>query len=185
MEYLPGLYTCNFSRVTTYNILGQPSPTHAARLYRAGHREGKAEVRLLPKGTSQFSLALDSFPFGVLGKEINKKASSKMVTDPNLTLNHMIRDLIPAAMETAFIGANIRDGFKETGTYPFNTETIKTNYRENLDRQSIEEKKGPLSVIEDIVKEQLSDIFKKDCTKKQQRKPKSKASIHLWAFSTS
>ena len=108
-----------------------------------------------------------------------------MVTDPNLTLNHMIRDLIPAAMETAFIGANIRDGFKETGTYPFNTETIKTNCRENLDRQSIEEKKGPLSVIEDIVKEQLSDIFKKDCTKKQQRKPKSKASIHLWAFSTS
>lgn len=132
--------------------------------------EKNTEVRLLPKGTSQFAQACDSFAFGTARKEVNKCTSSKMVTDSQETLNHMIRDIIPEVLEKTFTPTIIKASFKATGLYPFDPETIRRRCRENLGLPSTEEQASSLSSLEDTVTEQISDLFKKDDKKQIKRK---------------
>lgn len=128
------------------------------------------EVRLLPKGTSQFSQACDSYVFGKARKEVNKRTSSKMVTVPHETLNHMVRDIIPEVMEKTFTPAIIKASFKATGTYPFDGEIIRKRCEENLGLRSEDEPDNTLSSVEDIVTEQVTSMFKKDDKSKVKRK---------------
>ena len=128
------------------------------------------EVRLLPKGTSQFSQPADSFVFGLLRKQMNKATSSEMIKNPNETLNHMIRDMVPEAMQTAFKPTVIKASFKATGLFPYDSEIIRKNCRENLGLLSEEDNLDPLKELEEKVEKHISGIFEEPKVKKAERK---------------
>ena len=100
-----------------------------------------------------------------------------MVTNPDETLNHMIRDIIPEVLEKTFTPSIIKASFRATGLYPFDGDTLRRRCRENLGLESMEERaNNPLATVEDSVAEQVSAIFKKDETKQKKRK---KVLVHL------
>ena len=132
------------------------------------------EVRLLPKGTSQFSQPCDSFVFGTLRKQINKKVSSKITEEKDDTLNHMIRDLIPEFLEKAFTPHIIQSSFKETGLFPFNGDILRQHCQENL---GLQDTPNPLAPLEECVAGQVVDIFNKP--KKQPKTKRKRALVSL------
>ena len=131
--------------------------------------EKNVHMRLLPKGTSQYSQACDSYTFATARKEVNKSASSKMVTDADETLNHIIRDIVPDVLEKAFTPTIIKASFSATGLYPFNANTLRSNCRENLGL-SPDMEEDPLVSLEDKVTDKISDLFRRDTKKPPKRK---------------
>ena len=143
-------------------------------------------MRLLPKGTSQYSQACDSYTFATARKEVNKSASSKMVTDADETLNHIIRDIVPDVLEKAFTPTIIKASFSATGLYPFNGNTLRSNCRENLGL-SPDVEEDPLVSLEGKVTGQISDLFPKKRKESQKKKKGShqlKTSLYKWPYHT-
>ena len=134
------------------------------------------EIRFLPKGTSQFNQPCDSFVFGTLRKEMNKIVSSEMMKSENDSLNHIIRDFTPEALEKSFTPSLIKASFKETGLFPFNAETIRKRCQENLGSKSQDHPTNTLKAIEEKIDEQMKVIYHMNVKPKPKRK---RVLVHL------
>ena len=100
---------------------------------------------------------------------MNKECSNRMGTNlSGDSLNVMICDIVPKAMEKSFTPTKIKGVFRVTGLYPFNEEIFRRNCLENLG--SVTEENNTLSTVEEKVMITLKDMYKQEDSKRDGKK---------------
>lgn len=126
----------------------------------------------LVKGSSQYSQPNDQYPFGTFRKEMNKQCSSDISKNiSGAKLNQIIRDIVPTVMAKAFKPNLIKAAFNVTGMYPFDEEKIRKRCLENLGNLTDPEN-NTLSKVEEKAMHALKEMYKKEESKKANRKRK-------------
>ena len=90
------------------------------------------DTMYLVKGTSQYAQPCYKSPIGTLRKEMNKTCTTRMPNAKGESLNHLIKDIVPAAIEKAFTSNCIKTAFRVTGLYPFDQNVLMQRCLENL-----------------------------------------------------
>ena len=100
-------------------------------------------VFCLPPHTTHVTQPLDSICFGALKRRWGEECHNFLTENPGrVVTRYQFSELFHRAWVRAMTGENITAGFRSTGVYPFNRDTLNPSQRAHFDPSSLPKETG-------------------------------------------